>query len=258
VSTEISIDLCFNDEVDPRSLVPFDAIISSGTAFFDTEVELQLFPYRPPGSRTGIATQQAAWCRGSVLSARPQSRLRPNTTYRLRLRPTPRGWAGDHLDTATPGWVDEGEDTDGDVDEDDLRYTVEFRTGDDDDPDAAIAADPDLSLADLFEPGEVFDPERALCSCHLLPEDPASSRLDLRSPARAFEDLVTNDRVFDTGFRMVSPGRPSNSYLIQKLVHERSGGTLWRVSGDPMPPEDPLDATDRNRIAQWIAAGALP
>lgn len=258
VDPEISIDLCFNDQVDPRSLDEFDAIISSGTAFFDTNVEIQLFAYRPPGRRTGVATEDEPWCRGSVLSARPQTRLRGNATFRLRLEPTPRGWAGDRLDTDTKGWIDESEDTDGSGDQEQLRYTVEFRTGPVDDPDAPIARDPEIRLTDLFAPGEVFDPERGLCSCHLDPEDPANQRLDLRSPTRAFEDLVMNDRVFDTGFTMVSPGRPADSYLIQKLVHESDGGALWRVSGRPMPPSGPLPIPDRGRIAQWIAGGALP
>lgn len=250
VGTEISIDLCFDAEVDPRSLDDFDVLISSGTAIFDTQLELQLFPYRPPGRRDGVITAGPAWCEGSVLSARAPGRLRAGATFRLRMTPTARGWDGGELRTDGTGWVEEAEG--------ELRYTVEFRTDPDDDPDAPLPVDPEISLATLFEPGEVFDPERGLCSCHTDLDDVASRRLDLRSASRAYDDLVLSDRIFGTGSPMVSPERPANSYLIQKLVHTDDGEALWRVQGGPMPPEGPLDIQDRARVAQWIAAGAAP
>jgi hypothetical protein len=56
---------------------------------------------------------------------------------------------------------------------------------------------------------------------------------------------------------MVSPRRPSESFLIHKLLRDEDGHAIYRVSGDPMPPDEGLPHADLSAIAIWIETGAL-
>jgi hypothetical protein len=67
-------------------------------------------------------------------------------------------------------------------------------------------------------------------------------RLDLSSPSAAFADLVLPAHERSTGFPMVSPTRPSESYLVQTLLRDPDGTALYGVLGEPMPPDEPLRA----------------
>jgi hypothetical protein len=56
---------------------------------------------------------------------------------------------------------------------------------------------------------------------------------------------------------MVSLRRPSESFLVHKLLHEPDGDPLRGVLGDVMPKDGELPYADYVAIAQWIEAGAL-
>jgi hypothetical protein len=124
--------------------------------------------------------------------------------------------------------------------------------GDEDPPDV-----PAPTLAELFAPGQVFDPDNPACSCHREP-GLAQERVDLSTPQAAFADLVLAADTRSTGFRMVSPERPSESYLIQTLLRDPDGTALYGVLGEPMPPDEPLPHADMTALALWIEGGALP
>ncbi|PRQ00548.1 Ig-like domain-containing protein [Enhygromyxa salina] len=244
------IDLCMSAEVDPRVLDSFDATLHSAELTFDVEHEVQLFSWRGPGSRSALA--DARWCPGSVLSLTPSGVLQPGLTYRIQLRPALLGWAGEALDTDADGW---SPNADGD-----LRWFLEFRVAGspgDDAPDDVPALDVGPTLTQLFEPGELFDPQRAACGCHQGTDELASARLDLSDPQIAWEQLVLRTGTESTGAVMVSPRRPSESYLIHKLLRTDSGEPLHAVRGGPMPPDAPLPHADLVRVAHWIASGAL-
>jgi hypothetical protein len=53
----------------------------------------------------------------------------------------------------------------------------------------------------------------------------------------------------DSGLLRVSPGKPDDSLLVQKLE-----GT--QKCGDPMPPGSPLEDAQLKQIRQWISDGA--
>ena len=61
-----------------------------------------------------------------------------------------------------------------------------------------------------------------------------------------------------TGFPMVSPRRPAESYLVQVLLRDDAGEALHGVRGGPMPPDAPLAHADMTLIVRWIEGGALP
>jgi hypothetical protein len=175
--------------------------------------------------------------------------------YRLRLRPSLVGWAGEAIATDAPeGWT---EDADGSS-----AFFLEFTVA----PGASTAPTPDPdppdqretgpTMVDLFAPGAVFDPDRALCSCHTDPNTVAQARLDLSDPGAAFDGLVIPSRLRETGFPMVSPRRPSESFLLQKLLRDDDGRALHGVLGDPMPPESSLPYADWVTLARWIESGA--
>ncbi len=260
IALDAQIDFCFSGYVDPRALDDFDASLTSGLVGFDTQLELQLFAWRPPGAPTGSSAK--AWCSGSVLSIRPQVPLRPGALHRLRLAPSAVGWAGEGLDITTPGWV---EDKDGPA------YLLEFTVDpaavpEDSDTDGDMDTDGDTdtdgeppapTLRDLFEPGEVFALDHPACGCHR-EAGLAQERLDLADPATAFADLVLPTGLMATGFPMVSPRRPSESYLVQTLLRNPDGSALYGVLGEPMPPDEPLPHPDMVMIVRWIEGGALP
>ncbi|NVB42965.1 hypothetical protein G6O69_34405 [Pseudenhygromyxa sp. WMMC2535] len=250
------IDICLSGELDPRVVNEFDATLHSATLTFDTQQEVQLFSWRAPGSRDLLASER--WCPGSVLSLTPESPLRAGLTYRVRLRAlSGLGWSGGALDTTQDGWtLSEGGD---------LRLFIEFRVaGSVGDPlPEEIPALPDgPSIEALFETGRVFDPERAACGCHQGGEgenaELALARLDLSDPTLAWSGLVLREGSEPTGFAMVSPRMPSESYLIQKMVRDAEGDALRGIHGVAMPPEDPLPHADLVDLAHWIAAGIEP
>lgn len=254
-----AIDLCFSHPVDPRSIGPTDATILSGETPLDVESTTQILPWTAPG---GVALDEAAgviapWCSGSVLSVRAKAQLVAGLHYRLRFVPRVAGWNGEIIDTETYGWAPEG---------DRRRFYLEFTTettaehtpdptpGTDPPPDTT---EPDApTLTDLFGRGGVFDPARETCSCHRDPDDLALARLDLRAVDSAYEALVLETRVRETGFAMVSARRPSESFLVQKLLRDHDGEPLQGILGDAMPPDEPIAYADYVMIARWIAGGA--
>ncbi|MEM6994545.1 MAG: Ig-like domain-containing protein [Myxococcota bacterium] len=247
------IAVCLSAPVDPRSIAPNDTAVSSGPALFDTELTVQLFAWTAPDGSAAPPLSSAPWCSGSVLSVAPQTTLTAGARYRLQLLPTLRGWAGERLDTDQPGWMR----SDGD---DESTFYVEFEVApaepppgmrDDDETD-----DPPPTLTELFGPGGPFDPERAQCSCHAEAESLAFERLDLSAPEQAFDALLGSGAPRDTGFAMVAPRDPSQSFLIQKLLRDGRDAPLHGIRGDAMPPEAPLPYADMVAIARWIEGGA--
>jgi hypothetical protein len=261
IALDAQIDFCFSDRIDPRALDDFDVSLSSGLVSFDNQIDLQLFAWRPPGALFGDSSD--AWCPGSVLSVHPKTPLRPGALYRVRLQPSAVGWAGEQLDVSTPGWVHNedgsafllefssesrelGTDTDGD-------------TGGDTGGDTDTGGEPPApTLRDLFAPGQVFAMDNPACSCHREGDELARARLDLRDPDRAFADLVLPTGLMATGFPMIAPRRPSESYLVQTLLRDADGHALYGVLGEPMPPEEPLAHAQMVAIVRWIEGGALP
>jgi hypothetical protein len=244
------IDVCLSAEVDPRALETFDATLHSGNLTFDGEVEVQLFSWLAPGSRTALATER--WCPGSVISLTPGGAMQPGLGYRVRLRPALLGWAGESLDTEQDGWLPDSAG--------DLRWFLEFRIAgspSDTAPEEVPELEPGPSLTELFAPGEVLDPERGACSCHQGEDELASARLDLSDPQTAWTELVLRTGLENTDFPMVTARRPSESYLLHKLVRTSEGEPLHGLLGEAMPPDEPLPHADLVRIAHWIASGAL-
>src|SRR5688572_25237501 len=96
VDPRTSIDLCWSGRLDPRRLIDTSALLSSGRARFDSELELQLFPWRDP-QPSGPAERNAAWCAGSVVSVTPSADLREGIRYRVILTTPPRGWNGEDI-----------------------------------------------------------------------------------------------------------------------------------------------------------------
>lgn len=253
VSPEIRIDLCLSGRIDPRSVSEVDATLSSGGTIMDSELSIQLVPWLEPGKDEPPADVSAPWCEGSILSVAPLAELAAGARYRLRLRPSAVGWAGESMSTDGPQWLaSEGSG--------DPRFVLELTVDPmpvgpppvpgDEDP-----APPPPTLTDLFASGGPFDPARDQCGCHRDPDDDALELLDLRDPAHAYEDLLGSARLRDTGFPMVAPRDSSQSFLVQKLLHE-DGEALHGVLGDPMPPEGPIDYADLLVIMQWIEGGA--
>lgn len=240
------IDLCLSDLADPGSLGDLDANLSSGSVIFDIDLDLQLFPWRAPGSSDPPG--DSPWCAGSVLSIRPRATLRGGSLYRVRLRPTLHGWGGEALDVTTPGWT---ENDDGDP-----VFNLEFTTAPGDEPamppPEAIAP----TLRDLFAEGGPFDPGRGLCSCHREPYGLARERLVLTTPEIAFAELVETPTIASTGYRRVAPSRPSESFLIQKLLRDDAGEAIHGVRGSAMPLPGAIPYADLVAIARWIEGGA--
>lgn len=256
VDPQVRIDLCLSGRVDPRSLDEVDATISSGNSVVDSELSLQLVPWLAPSEARPPDDDRAPWCGGSVLSIAPKAPLLAGARYRLRLRPSAVGWSGESLSTEGPLWVTAAGD-------DDPRYVLEFVV--DPEPEVPLPGDPEpeepapaITLLDLFAEGGPLDPSRETCSCHRDPDHLALERLDLRDPNAAYADLLGSARPRDTGFAMVAPRDPSQSFLLHKLLRDADGGALHGVLGDPMPPDEPLAYADLLAIVAWIADGAEP
>ncbi len=255
VDPRVRIDLCLSGRVDPRSLDELDATVSSGAAVADSQLSLQLVPWLEPSEARPPVDVRAPWCGGSVLSIAPKAPLRAGASYRVRLQPSAVGWAGESLSTEGPLWVA----ADG---EDEPRYVLEFTV--DPSPSGPLPGDPEpeppkpTTLRDLFASGGPLDPSRETCSCHRDPDALALARLDLRDPNVAYGGLLGSSRPRDTGFAMVAPRDPSQSFLLQKLLREDDGSALHGVLGEPMPPDDPLSYEDTLAIIQWILDGAEP
>lgn len=241
------IDFCFSGTLDPRALDDLDASLRSGLVTFDTQLDLQLFAWRPPGESSGTA--DAPWCPGSVVSLRAKEPLVPGVLHRVRLAPSAVGWAGEQLDVTTPGWV---------ADDGGPLFILQFYVREPDDDGKTDPPEPAPTLTDLFAPGQVFSSNNPACSCHRDPDDLAYERLDLSSPQDAFAGLVLPTRRQSTGFPMVVPRRPSESFLVQVLLRDDDGQALHGVRGDPMPPDDPLPYPEMLAIVRWIEGGALP
>ena len=252
------IDVCFNTRIDPLSLGTFDALLVSGLSIFDTEVTLQLFPWRPPGGQGPLS--ETPWCPGSVLSMQPRSELRPGSVYRVRLRPLMTGWGGETVDLLAGPWeqLDDGRwatfvEFSTRLEDEEKEEKEEKEDNGEEDP-----APPAITLSALFGAGGPFDVDRELCSCHSDPDALAHQRLDLSSPSMAFESLVLDQTIASTGYPRVTPARPTESFLIHKLLRDRDGAPLHGVRGAVMPPEEPLEYRDLVMIARWIEDGALP
>jgi hypothetical protein len=252
VEPTVQIDLCWSGLLDPRSVGDLDAFITSGAQFVDTRVAVQLWPWRPPANASGAEPSEAPWCSGSVLSVTPKAELVGGVQYRMQLQDNAVGWAGEQIATDRAGWIDDGAGG--------SLYLVEFTVAEDPPmpPEEPPADDPVL-LSDLFAPGGPFDPARGLCSCHAGGDELAQSLLDLSTPETAFEDLVLPPRLRDTGFAMVTPRIPSESFLLHKLLRDPDGSAIHGVLGDAMPQGDaPLPHADYVALARWIEDGALP
>lgn len=244
----VRIDLCLSEIADPRVFDDFTATLHSGNLTFDAQIELQLFGWRAPGERDAIA--DAPWCPGSIVSLTPRSPLQPGLTYRVRVEPVARGWAGELLDTTGAGWK---------IDDQGVAiWTLEFRVAGQagDDPPATIPElAPGPTLTELFATGGPFDPARDLCSCHRGADPVASATLDLSSPTRAWDDLVLANTIGSTGFALVAIGEPSASALIHELLRDAEGEPLYRAQ-HAMPPDAALAFDDLVALTRWIAEGA--
>lgn len=241
------IDFCFSGYLDPRALDDLDASLRSGAVTFDTQLDIQLFAWRAPGAAGGAAS--TAWCPGSVVSLRAKEPLVPGVLHRVRLAPSAVGWAGEALDVTSPGWV-EGESG--------PLYILQFYVGEPDEGDKGDTPEPAPTLTDLFAPGAVFAADNPACSCHRDPDHLAYARLDLSTPQDAFTGLVLPNDPQSTGFPMVAPRRPSESFLVQVLLRDGDGQALHGVRGDPMPPDAPLPHAEMVALVRWIEGGALP
>ena len=251
-SIDARIELCASGRLDPRAPSKTDALLGSGNITIDTDLSIELVPWHGP---QGTAAGDAPWCEGSVIAVQPKSELSAGVRYRLIVQPTNVGWEGERFDTDQAGWVER--------DDGSLAYFLEFTTTTTppEPPDEPAPTPPALTLTDLFSAGGPFDPARAQCSCHLDPDDLAHARLDLTDASVAFAALVGEPRLRDTGFPMVSPRAPSESFLVHKLLRDDDDteDPLRGVLGDAMPlGDDPIAYGDLRLIMQWIADGALP
>ena len=252
VDPDVQVRLCFNRIIDPASLTDVDAVMASGNSVTDTALRLELRPWTAPDGEDIDPASTSPWCNGSVVTVTPREDLVGGVRYRMRFDDAVTGWRGEEADVEGEGWMFNDAGTD-------ASFFLEFDVDDTLRPPEEPQPAPDpLSLEVLFEPGAVFDPQRATCSCHRDEADIASALLDLRTPTSAFEDLVFETRLQETGYPMVTPRRPSESFLIQKLVRvDREA--LDGVHGAAMPlGDDPLPYGDFAMIARWIDEGAAP
>lgn len=246
VPPDAVIRLCWSALLDPNSLTDVDAVLSSGNAVTDARLDLELRPWTDASGSSVTPTTDEPWCPGSVVRVTPKAALESGVRYRLRFEDSPVGWRGETIDIETEGWsVD---------DEGAAFFFVEFDVVDD--AEAAPPPSEAPTLAMLFEDNRIFDPQRPTCSCHRDPDDDASLRLDLRDPTSANSALLFDSRARDTGFPMVTPRRPSESFLIHKLLRE-DGAPLHGIRGNAMPlGADRIAYTDFVDLARWIEAGA--
>ena len=61
------------------------------------------------------------------------------------------------------------------------------------------------------------------------------------------------------GSQRSPPRRPSESFLLHKLLRESDDSAIFGIRGAPMPKDaDPIPYADYVAIARWIEAGAEP
>ncbi len=246
VAPSSSIDVCFSAQLYPTAFNGFEVLLTSGGSAFDTEVEISLFQYRTQGSRDELATSR--WCEGSVLMVRPKNSLTPGATYRLRIVAGMYGWDDEFLESGPEGW---GVESDGR-----RSYSLPFTVAADGPADSPPPTPATITLSDLFEGKNVFDPSTSYCSCHRESGSLPRQLLNLSTPNSAYADLVQDTTPQTTSFPMVSPGAPAASYLIQKLTDAGNGQTLHGVLGERMPAEGDLPVAAASSLSMWIATGA--
>jgi hypothetical protein len=94
----------------------------------------------------------------------------------------------------------------------------------------------------------IFRPSCTFSSCH----GDVTPRENLSLVAPTFSQLVGHEATQAPGKMRVVPGRPQDSYLIEKLTSPRP------TSGARMPMgQAPLPATSIEAIRRWIEMGAL-
>ncbi len=244
--------LCWSDLLDPRSLTDVDAVIGSGSLLTDARVGLELRPWTGPGGEPLGADASEPWCSGSVVTVTPKEAMTAGVRYRVRLADAATGWSGEAPDLESAGWVPE-------LDGAGANFFLEFDVVQG--PQPRLPPDesaPAVTLTSLFESGGLFDPQRPTCSCHRDSDDDASTLLDLRTPASAYADLVFESRLRDTGYPMVTPRRPSESFLLHKVMR-KDAAPLDGIYGEAMPPGDTaLPYGDFVMLARWIEDGAQP
>ncbi|MGH1346998.1 MAG: hypothetical protein ACRBN8_35865 [Nannocystales bacterium] len=247
---DMSVRLCWSDLIDPQSLTDVDAVMGSGSLLTDARLGFELSPWTSQDGEPLTADAALPWCEGSVVTVTPKEPLTPGVQYRMRLADAAVGWDGETPNLDTPGW-DSAEGSNA------FNFFLEFDVVPFDTPTRRPKDPPEtITLASLFEDGQLFDPQRETCSCHRDADDDASLRLDLSSPDAAFEDLMFDTRLRDTGYPMVTPRRPSESFLLHKVLRDE-GGPLPGVYGNAMPPGDePLPYADYVMLARWIEDGA--
>lgn len=248
---DVSIRLCWSALLDPAALTDIDAVMGSGSLLTDAALSFELRPWTTPQGDPLGADAASPWCSGSVVTVTPKENLQPGVRYRMRLADEAVGWEGERPDVESDGWVVE--------DDGSANFFVEFAIVEESTPpsvDPEQPGDP-VTLESLFASGGVFDPERATCSCHLDEEDEANELLDLRTADAAYEGFLFDSRLRDTGYPMVTPRRPSESFLLHKVMRD-DGAPLPGVHGDAMPPGDTeLPYGDYVMLARWIEDGAL-
>ncbi len=248
---DVSVRLCWSDLLDPAALTDVDAVVGSGSLLTDAALSIELRPWTSPEGEPLDETADSPWCAGSVVTVTPKESLQPGVRYRMRLANEAVGWEGERPDVESMGWV---------VDEDgSTNFFVEFDIVDRVIPPSVGPEEPvdAITMETLFASGGVFDPQRAMCSCHLDEEDDANVLLDLRTADAAYEDLLFESRLRDTGYPMVTPRRPSESFLLHKVLRD-GGEPLPGVFGNAMPLGDmDLPYGDYVMLARWIEDGAL-
>lgn len=257
---QLVIDLCFNAYLDPDSIDSDDLRLRSGSVFYDADVEFELLNWRGAGA---LEPADAPWCDFSVVRVASRSVVGDGVGYRLEVRDGMRGWAGERFDTTDEGWSNPIPPPVGDTEDppDPERYEPRFVLSFDVRPDANREPEdppPGFSIEALFNPGEIFALD-GVCRCHSEAGTNATDLLSLEDPESAYRALVLDPRVSENGARRVSPGRPGESYLVQKLVRD-GDRALHAISGEPMPPPgyDPLPFEQMARLQAWISGGALP
>jgi len=253
---DVVVRLCWSDLLEPSSLTDVDAVVGSGPLLTDASLGFELRPWTSADGETLDESATQPWCEGSVVSITPKERLNEGVRYRARLADDAVGWEGERPDLESPGWVTTAG---GNGAEFFLEFDVIPSTTPPVDPvDPPTEPEPPevVTLGSLFEAGQVFAPGRPTCSCHRDPQSDALVLLDLRSADAAYEDLLFESRLRDTGYPMVTPRRPSESFLLHKVLRDE-GMALPGVNGDPMPPGDEIPYGDYVMLARWIEDGAV-
>lgn len=98
----------------------------------------------------------------------------------------------------------------------------------------------------------IFSLNCASLGCHVAP-DPQQGQ-DL-SAGNAYDNIVNVPSMELPTMVRIAPGNPNGSYLFHKIsdTHLSIGGSGERM---PLPPRNPLSATDIATIRTWIVEGA--